>query len=55
MLWDDLYDIDMQSAFLDNANALCKLFNLSDEAISIFYLHGSYGIKRQIGMFSSIS
>jgi hypothetical protein len=54
MLWDDLYDFDMQVAFLDNARTLCKMFNHGDEAISLYQLHGSYGPKRLMGMFSSI-
>ena len=54
MFWDDLHGIEMQSAFLDNARALCKMFNKTDEAISLFRLHGSYGMQRPMGMFSSL-
>lgn len=54
MFWDDLHGIEMQSAFLDNARTLCKMFNKPDDAISIFRLHGSYGMQRPMGMFSSI-
>ena len=53
MLWDDLFDLDMQAAFLDNARTLCKMFDRDDDAISLFQLYGTYGIKRLMGMFSS--
>ena len=55
MLWDDLHSLDMQSAFLDNARTLCKMFNRNDNAISLYRLHGTYGMKRPMGMFSSLS
>ena len=55
MLWDDLENDDLQTAFLDNARALCRIFKRDDSAISLYWLHGSYGPRRQIGMFSSIS
>jgi hypothetical protein len=51
--WDDLWNIEMQSAFLSNATRLCSIFNVGEEAISMFILHGSYGLKRQMGMFKS--
>ena len=53
MLWDDLAHPLMQRAFLDNAKRLCGMFNRSEEAISLYVLHGSYGPQRQMGMFSS--
>jgi hypothetical protein len=55
MFWDDLDSLDMQSAFLDNARTLCKMFNRNDNAISLYRLHGTYGNKRPIGIFSSLS
>jgi hypothetical protein len=51
--WDDLWDMDMQSAFFSNATKLCSLLDVGEEAISIFVLHGSYGVKRPMGMFKS--
>jgi hypothetical protein len=54
MFWDDLHRPDMQSAFLDNARTLCKIFYRDDDAISLFQLHGTYGVKRLMGMFSSL-
>lgn len=53
MVWDDLVHPFMQPAFLDNAKTLCRMFNRGDEAISLYVLHGSYGFKRQMGLFSS--
>jgi hypothetical protein len=55
VVWDDLQSDAMQSAFLENARTLCKMFERDDSAISLFQLHGSYGMKRLMGMFSSIS
>ena len=55
MFWDDLHSLDMQLAFLDNARTLCKMFNRDDNAISMYRLHGTYGVKRPMGMFSSLS
>jgi hypothetical protein len=55
MFWDDLQSVAMQSAFLENARTLCKMFERDDSAISLFQLHGSYGMKRLMGMFSSLS
>ena len=54
VFWDDLHSPVMQSAFLDNARALCKMFGKTEDAISIFKLHGSYGMQRPMGMFSSL-
>jgi hypothetical protein len=54
MCWDDLWDYGMQSAFLDNAKTLCRMFNRGDEAISLYLMHGSYGFKRPMGLFSSV-
>jgi hypothetical protein len=54
MFWDDLYRIDMQSAFLENARILCNMFDREDDAISIFQLHSTYGFRRPMGMFSSV-
>ena len=51
MFWDDLWDIEMQSAFLESARALSSIFGVGDEGISMFMLHGSYGLKRPMGMF----
>lgn len=53
ILWDDLWDIGMQTAFLRNAEALCALYNRGEEAISLYVLHGSYGPARYMGMFST--
>ena len=55
MFWDDLHSLDMQSAFLDNARTLCKMFGRDDSAISLFQLHSTYGMRRPMGMFSSCS
>ena len=55
MFWDDLHSLDMQLAFIDNARTLCKMFNRDDNAISMYRLHGTYGVKRPMGMFSSLS
>jgi hypothetical protein len=54
MFWDDLWDEGMQSAFLNNAKTLCRRFNRGDEAISLYVMHGSYGLKRPMGLFSSL-
>lgn len=54
MFWDDLQSVAMQSAFLDNARVLSDAFGRDDDAISLFELHGSYGMKRVMGMFSSL-
>jgi hypothetical protein len=54
MFWDDLHGPDMQLAFLDNARMLCKMFDRDDNAISLFQLYGTYGMKRPMGMFSSL-
>jgi len=54
MFWDDLHSLDMQSAFLDNARTLCKMFGRNDNAISLYRLHGTYGMRRLMGMFSSL-
>jgi hypothetical protein len=53
MVWDDLVHPLTQPAFLDNAKTLCRMFNRGDEAISLYSLHGSYGFKRLMGLFSS--
>ena len=55
VFWDDLHNFGMQSAFLENARTLCKMFGRDDSAISLFQLHGSYGMKRLMGMFSSLA
>jgi hypothetical protein len=55
MLWDDLVDIGMQTAFMDNAKQLCALFGRGDEAISLYLMHGSYGFQRYMGVFSSFT
>jgi hypothetical protein len=52
MFWDDLFG-EMQSAFMANARDLCKMFNLGDDAIRLFRLHGSYGDERPVGLFCS--
>jgi hypothetical protein len=54
MFWDDLQSDAMQAAFLDNAKKLCAMFRRDDKAISLFQLHGTYGMKRLMGMFSSL-
>jgi hypothetical protein len=54
MFWDDLQSDAMQLAFVDNARTLCEMFGREDSAISLYQLHGSYGMKRPMGMFSSI-
>jgi hypothetical protein len=54
MFWDDLNHPEMQRAFLDNAKSLCRMFDRGDEAISLFVMHGSYGMKRPMGIFSSL-
>jgi hypothetical protein len=54
VFWDDLQHPEMQSVFLDNARALCNIFGRTDDAISLFKLHGSYGMQRPMGMFSSL-
>lgn len=53
MFWDDLWGDDMQSAFLDNAQKLCALFKVDQSHIAMFQLHGSYGMQRPMGLFSS--
>jgi hypothetical protein len=63
MLWDDLYHPEMQAAFVDNAKTLCRMFNRSDEAFSLYDLRGSYcdydgdgrSITRPMGIFSSLA
>ncbi len=53
MMWDDLWDDGMQSAFLENAKTLCGIFGRGDDAIALSYLHGSYGPRRPVGLFVS--
>lgn len=53
MFWDDLNHPMMQAAFLENAKTLCRMFDRDDSAIAIYMLHGSYGPKRPMGIFSS--
>jgi hypothetical protein len=61
MMWDDLHHPEMQSAFIDNAKELCRMFNRAHDAISLYDLRGSYcdynvdgrSITRPMGVFSS--
>jgi hypothetical protein len=53
MFWDDLWGVDMQMAFLENTEILCKKFGVGQEAISLFIMHGSYGNQRPMGLFCS--
>jgi hypothetical protein len=54
MLWDDLLGRQMQSAFVDCAKSLCQMFGKGDDAISMFRMHGTYGLSRPMGMFVSL-
>ncbi len=62
MLWDDLNHPDMQVAFVENAKALCRIFNKGNPAFSLYDLRGSYcdynadgiSITRPMGIFYSL-
>jgi hypothetical protein len=54
MLWDDLFDYGMQRAFEQSAKALCGMFGRDDKAVAMYMIHGSYGPRRRMGLFSSI-
>ena len=51
VLWDDLFDLKMQNAFVKNANKLCNIFGCGDDHISMYHLFGTYGYKRNMGLF----
>jgi len=53
ILWDDLFEIEMQTAFLNNAKRLAGLYGKKEDSISIFTMHGTYGFIRPVGMFSA--
>lgn len=51
MIWDDLFGIEMQAAFLDNAKQLSAIF--SGGSYGILKVQGSYGVPRPVGLFRS--
>jgi hypothetical protein len=50
MVWDDLFEITMQSAFLANALTLAAIF--PRHKFGVLKLHGTYGMQRPIGVFT---
>lgn len=54
MFWDDLHGEHMQGAFTKIAGTLCEMFDTGRDSISLYELHGSYGYKRPMGLFTNI-
>lgn len=50
MYWDDLVNIEMQTAFVENCDRLAKLFPKSERGLH--WIHGTYGSRRLNGWFS---
>ncbi len=52
MLWDDLVDIHMQEAFVDNSRRLQRRFG-RESWFGLYWIHGTYGSRRLNGIFST--
>ncbi len=52
MIWDDLVDISMQTAFFENAQLLQRRFG-PESWFGLHWIHGTYGNRRLNGIFSS--
>jgi hypothetical protein len=50
MYWDDLVNIEMQSAFVENCDRLAQLFPTAKRGLH--WIHGTYGSRRLNGWFS---
>jgi hypothetical protein len=51
MVWDDMWNMEMQSAFFAIAKELCAIFKADDDSISLYTLHGSYGLQHPVALF----
>lgn len=52
MVWDDLVDIHMQRAFVENARRLRSRFG-PESWFGLHWIHGTYGSRRLNGIFST--